>query len=133
MREARSTILLCRCAQTSTPAETEYAALLAEAVQGLLSAVQRLIIITTGSVEEVPWFKNARLLVSQLNARLDPDDGSHGEPCTEAWAVKWQLTSDEVTHFVRRFDDLELTQLGFYYRLVPAMTWTWCRPCWRCQ
>ncbi|KAK4118818.1 HET-domain-containing protein [Parathielavia appendiculata] len=116
LREAQRTILLCRYAQTSTPAETEYAALLSEAVERLLSAVQWLAKITTGSVNDAPWFHKAELFLSQLNARLDPDNSRTASPRAEALAVRWRLTSDEVTDFVRQSDNLHLTLPGLSYK-----------------
>lgn len=99
---ARHTLSLCRLVRTSTPSEAEYAKLLAEILERLLSWV----VFPSPISNPEKWNKKATSFLCQLDAKLDPDDSLRHQSPTERPAVRWQLKSDEVKQFVNVADTL---------------------------
>lgn len=102
-QKARHTLSLCRLVQTSTPIEAEYAELLANILESVSSwwALSPCRIL-----DPERWNGEATAFLSRLDGKLDPDDRLRDGFLAEGTAIRWQLTSDEVTEFVSAGDEL---------------------------
>jgi hypothetical protein len=124
IQQADHALSLLHSLRTSTIEEAEYAKFLLQIVAALRDSTNDLNDCatrcgssranTSGSNLQ-QGFKAVRSFLSQLESRVNPDS-SHDRPAfAEGSALRWQLKSDEVTHFVRLADSLfsELDDLRF--------------------
>ena len=116
LQQADHALSLCSSLRTSAIDEAEYAKLLSEIVTALREYLNQRATecgasradIDRSKLEQI--VKAVRSFLSQLESRLDPDSSHDPSAFTKGsalkWQLKWQLKSDEVTHFVRLADGL---------------------------
>ena len=103
VQDARRILLLCQTAQKTTEAEIAYGVFLEKILSSLLWATERRAAPGARFHNPGAWFKEARLFLSDLGAKL-VHDSSHKEPLAEASPPRWRLTSDEMAYFVKQYD-----------------------------